>query len=392
MSKKNKRETAVCRAFQPFGTSIFTEMTALANRTGAVNLSQGFPDFEGPEEIRQAAADAILRGPNQYVQSAGVPGLRGAVAEKMKRFYGVEVDPDSQVTVTSGASEGLTATLLGLLEPDDEVILFEPCYDLYPPIIARAGAKAVYVPLERPDFSIPKAELTRAFRPRTRAIIINNPQNPCGKVFTRDELTWIGELCREHDVVVVGDEVYEHLIYDERKHVTLLSIPELRERAVTISSTAKTFSMTGWKIGYAVASPTLSEAVRMSHQFITFCSPGALQEAMAQAISMDDIYYEELLRDYTLKREHLCSALETMGFDVLWPEGTYYASINIGRLDFEDDLVFCRYLANEVGVAAIPSSVFWKERRFGRDLVRFCFCKTKETLDEAIQRLSRWKK
>ncbi|MCP4680638.1 MAG: aminotransferase class I/II-fold pyridoxal phosphate-dependent enzyme [Deltaproteobacteria bacterium] len=367
-------------------------MTSLAMEHDAVNLSQGFPDFEGPEEVLKAAAEAILRGPNQYVHTYGVPALRRAVADKMKRFYNIDVDPETQVTVTAGASEGLSATLLGLLDPGDEVILFEPCYDLYPPMIARAGAKAVYVSLEGPGFELPEEALRRAFSSRTRAILINNPMNPCGKVFTSQELAFISELCCEHDVIAIGDEVYEHMTYEGREHVTLLNVPGLEERCIVISSTAKTFSTTGWKIGYAVASPRLSEAVRLSHQFITFCTPGALQEAMALAIGMNDSYYEELHRSYTARRAKLCGALDKIGFKVLWPEGTYYVSIDIGDLDFEDDRTFCHYLTKEVGVAAIPTSFFYKDRRGGRNLARFCFCKTDETLDEAIQRLGRWKR
>jgi len=383
-------QPALCRALRPFGTSIFTEMTVLSNRVGAVNLSQGFPDFEGPEEIHRAAADAIMRGPNQYCPSMGIAPLREAVAQKMKRFYGVEVDADREVTVTAGASEAIGAALLGLIDPGNEVILLEPCYDLYPPMSAMAGARSVYVPLERPGFGLSKAALAEAFTEKTKAIIINNPLNPTGKVFTRDELEYIGKLCEEYHTVAIGDEVYEHLVYDGRNHVSLLQIPSLRERSIVISSTAKTFSLTGWKVGYAVASPRLSEAVRMSHQFITFCTPSALQEAMASAIGMEDSYYDAFLTGYDSKRQRLCRALEGMGFETYWPEGTYYASIDISPLGFEDDLAFCRHLTTEVGVAAIPTSFFWKDRREGRDLVRFCFCKKDETLDRAIERLAKW--
>ncbi|MDY6854759.1 MAG: methionine aminotransferase [Thermodesulfobacteriota bacterium] len=388
-----EREKKVCSALAPFGTTIFTEMTTLSNKEGAINLSQGFPDFDGPLEIRKAASKAIMRGPNQYCPSIGLPLLRSAVADKMKRFYDVNVvDPDTQITVTAGASEGLAATLLGLLEPGDEVILIEPCYDLYPAMIARAGAHAVYVSLARPAFALPKEELKTVIGKKTRAILINNPQNPCGKVFSSEELDWLGRLCNEQDVLLISDEVYEHLVYDGRSHVTLLSFPQFADRVIVISSTAKTFSMTGWKVGYVIASEILSEAVRMSHQFITFCTPGALQEAMAFAMNMDDNYYHTLLKEYSTKRDIFCNALSDIGFDVLWPEGTYYASIDIGAFDFFDDLSFCRYLVSHVGVAAIPASFFWNERREGRDLVRFCFCKKDETLKEAIRRLKNWKK
>jgi len=390
--KRQQQPGEVCRALSPFGTSIFTEMTALANGVGAVNLSQGFPDFEGPENVRRFAAEAILHGPNQYVHSAGTPNLRRAIADKMQRFYNVEVDPETEVTVTSGASEGLAATLLGLLNPGDEVILFDPCYDLYPPVVARAAGVAIHVPLATGSYAVDREALGRAFNPNTRAIVINNPLNPCGKVFSAEELEFIGELCQKYNAIAIGDEVYEHLAYDGREHVTLLSVPALAGRSVVVSSTAKTFSMTGWKIGYAIAAPPLSEAVRMSHQFLTFCTPGALQEAMAQAIQMDDSYYRQFLLDYTSKRDKLCDALDKMGFDVALPEGTYYANVDISRLDFEDDYAFCKHLTLEVGVAAIPSSFFWKDRLHGRHLARFCFCKTDAVLDQAIDRLRRFEK
>ncbi|HDZ91781.1 MAG TPA: aminotransferase class I/II-fold pyridoxal phosphate-dependent enzyme [Deltaproteobacteria bacterium] len=380
----------VVEALRPFGTSIFTEMSVLANTHGAINLSQGFPDFDGPMEIRARASDAILRGPNQYVLSHGIPALRRAVARKMKRFYGVEVDPETEVTVTSGATEGLCATLLGILEPGDEVILLEPCYDVYPPLSAMAHARIRYVSLEGPEFALPREELARTFGARTKAIIINNPQNPCCKVFSREELQFIGGLCAKHDAYAVGDEVYEHLVYDGGRHVTLLDVDGLRDRAFVISSTAKTFSMTGWKVGYVIAAPELSRAVRMSHQFITFCGQAPLQEAMAFAMGFPDAYYKGLLSDYVTRRDRLSGALSEMGFKVYAPQGTYYLIVDIRSLGFDDDVEFCRMLPGKAGVAAIPCSCFWNNRRRGRELVRFCFCKKDETLDEAIERLGKW--
>ncbi len=384
-------EPAVCRALRPFGTSIFTEMSALARSHDAVNLSQGSPDFDGPEEIRRAAAEAILRGPNQYPPTTGLPALRRAVAEKMRRFHGVEVDPEAEVTVMAGASESLAATLLGLLEPGDRVVLFDPAYDLYPPIVARAGAVAVRVPLSPPGYRLDADVLTAAMAKGAKAIVINNPQNPCGKVWTRAELDIVATLAAEHDAVVIGDEVYEHLVFDGRRHVTLLDVAGLRERAVVISSTAKTFSMTGWKVGWAAACPRLTEAVRMSHQFLTFCTPGALQEAMAGALALDDGYYDGFLADYTRRRDRLCGALEEMGLHVGRPEGTYFCTLDISGLGLGDDLEFSRYLTTEIGVACIPTSFFHEDRRGGRDVVRFCFCKTDAALDEAIARLGRWR-
>lgn len=385
------RSARVCGALEPYGTSIFTEMTALANREGAVNLSQGFPDFDGPREVRRLAADAILAGPNQYAPSAGVPALREAVAEKLRRFHGLTVDPSAEVTVTAGASEGLAATFLGLVEPGDEVILLDPSYDLYAPMVARAGGRPVHVPLDREGFALPEEALGEAFGERTAAIVVNNPQNPCAKVYSRGELETIARLCERHDAVAIGDEVYEHLVYGDRSHVTLIDVDGLRDRAVVISSTAKTFSMTGWKVGYAVACPELTEAVRMSHQFITFCTPGALQEAMAAALSMGDDYYEGLLADYTRKRDLLCGALDDLGFTVIPPEGTYYVNVDISGEGFADDLDFCRRLTTEAKVAAIPDSFFYEGRRGGRDLARFCFCKRDETLEEGIRRLRAWR-
>ena len=384
-------KNVTCEALRPYGTTIFTEMTALSNRVGAVNLSQGFPDFDGPEFVRRAAADAIVRGPNQYCPSMGIAQLRKAIADKTKRFYGVDVDPETEITVTAGATESIASALLGILDPGNQVVLLEPCYDIYAPLVARAGGEPVFVRLKRPHFALPRQELAQAFGPRTRAVIINNPLNPIGKVFTREELEFIGGLCEQHNVIAISDEVYEHLVYDDRKHISLLQIPELRDKSIVISSTAKTFSMTGWKVGYSIASPHLTEAVRMAHQFLTFCTPSALQEAMAVAMGVDDKYYEELLAAYERKREMLCGALSELGFEVIWPEGTYYTSIHIGGTEFDDDLEFCRYLTTEIGVAAIPCSFFWKDRRDGKDLVRFCFCKKEETLEEAVKRLKRWR-
>lgn len=388
--KKDRKDTAVVEALRPFGTTIFTEMTSLAESFGAVNLSQGFPDFDGPEEIRSMAAEALLRGPNQYIASSGLLSLRQAVARKMKRFHGLDIDPEEEVTVTAGATEGLCASFLALLEPGEEVILLEPSYDAYPPLAALARARVRRVPLLGPRFDLPVDELRRAFGPATRAIVINSPMNPCCKVFTRAELETIGELCQEHDAFAIGDEVYEHLVYDGLRHTPLLDVPSLRDRALVISSTAKTFSMTGWKVGYVVAHPHLTRAVRMSHQFITFCGQRFLQEAMAHAMDLPDTYYAGLLNDYTRKRDYLSKTLQDLGFDVYPTQGTYYILADISTLGFDDDLAFCRMLPEQAGVAAIPCSMFWKGRHSGKTLVRFCFCKRDETLKEAVTRLETW--
>jgi N-succinyldiaminopimelate aminotransferase len=390
--QKGIKKEIVVKGLRPFGTTIFSEMTGLANAHNAINLSQGFPDFDGPEEIKTRAAEAIMRGPNQYAPSIGIPELRQAVTHKMKRFYGVEVNAEDEVTVTSGATEGLCATLLGIVESGDEVILLEPCYDSYAPVASLAGARIRYVSLESTAFKLPREQLAAAFSSKTKAILINNPQNPCGKVYSREEIEFIGSLCIEHDAYAISDEVYEHLVYDGREHVTLLSVPELRNRAFVISSAAKTFSMTGWKVGYVVASPELSRAVRMSHQFITFCSPPPLQEAMAFALNFPDGYYADLVAWYTGKRDWLCEALRDLGFRVYTPEGTYYIVADITFVGFDDDLAFCNMLPEKAGVAAIPCSYFWQDRLHGRNLVRFCFCKKDEVLKEGIRRLKRWLK
>jgi N-succinyldiaminopimelate aminotransferase len=390
-SHLEEKKEVIVQSLRPFGTSIFTEMTNLANANRAVNLSQGFPDFEGPEEVRAKAAEAIMRGPNQYCPSVGIPQLRQAIARKMKRFYGLDIDPDTEITVTAGCTEGICATLLGIIEPGDEVILLEPCYDNYPPLASLAKAKIRYVPLNLPDFTLPKEALARAFSSKTRAIVINTPQNPCGKVFTLEELTFIASLCEKHDAYAVGDEVYEHLVYDGRKHVPLLSVPGLRHRAFSISSTAKTLSLTGWKQGFVVAAPELSRAVRMSHQFILFCGQSALQEGVALGIDSSETYYEQFLADYTRKRNLFCDGLRQLGFQVLVPEGTYYALIDIRSLSAEDDAAFCRMLTEKAGVAAIPCSAFYFSNSPARHLVRFAFCKKDETLHEAIRRLKKWK-
>jgi N-succinyldiaminopimelate aminotransferase len=388
----NSKQTPIAlnKSLLPFGTSIFTSMTALANETGAVNLSQGFPDSDGPEEIKRIAAKAILTDSNQYAPSVGIKSLREAVAGKMNRFYNVQVSPDSEVTITHGATEGLAAALLGLINPGDEVILFEPFYDLYPAMVARAGGKAVYVALEAPDFLIDFTKLEAAFSGRTRAIVINNPQNPCGKVFAREELVKIGRLCQKYNAVAIGDEVYEHITYDGLMHTSLLMVKELKQRAVVVSSAAKTFSMTGWKVGYVVASERLTNGIRMAHQFLTYCTPSIFQKAIAEAIKMDDDYYKKLQTGYHEKRELFCGELADMGLDILPPQGAYYATLNITNTDFKDDIAFCKFLASEVGVAAIPESLFFNKRLKGTNLVRFCFCKRDETLLLAIEKLKRW--
>jgi N-succinyldiaminopimelate aminotransferase len=368
------------------GTSIFAEMTQLAVRHQAVNLGQGFPDFDGPDFVKEAAVAAIRAGHNQYCRTSGLPELVRAIAAHQRRFYGLDYDPETEVTVYAGATEGICATLQGLLEAGDEVVLFEPFYDAYPAALAMAGAVPRVVTLGGPEFRYDPAALEAAVGPRTRALLLNSPNNPAGKVFGRDELAHIAEVCRRHDILAITDEVYEHIVF-EGEHVPLASLPGMRERVVTISSTGKTFGLTGWKIGYSCAPPAISAALRTAHQFITFCNATPFQHALVAALETGDAYYQALGADYRARRDRLCRGLAEAGFRVLTPAGTYFAQADIRTLGFEDDVDFCRELPARVGVAAIPTSAFYRNRAEGRHLVRFAFCKTDATLDEAIRRL-----
>lgn len=377
----------VAQKLVPFGVSIFSEMTQLANAHQAVNLSQGFPDFDGPDWLKEAAVRAIHEGPNQYAPSHGLPALRKAIAEKTRRVYGLDYDADTEVTVLSGATEAIHSCFAGLLDPGDEVILFEPFYDSYPACAAMAGATVRYVPLRWPDMSFDDAALAAAFNERTRFILVNTPNNPSGKVFTRAELERIAELAKKHDTLVLTDEVYEHIIFDGHEHVCVASLPGMRERTVVISSTAKTFSMTGWKIGYVLAPAPLAKAVRSAHQFVTFCSASPLQAAMAEAVARTDDYLPVLAREYEERRRVLHDILRDVGFGVTMPQGTYFILADIRPFGFDDDAQFCRMLTAEHGVATIPASAFYEHKEEGRFLARFAFCKNVETLREAGRRL-----
>ncbi len=371
---------------QGFGTSIFAEMTALAVRHDAVNLGQGFPDFDGPAFLKTAAIAAIEQGKNQYSRSFGMPDLNAAIAEHRRRFYGLELDPDAEITVMHGATECIAATLLALLDVGDEVVLFEPFYDSYTPMTALAGATTKVVTLRAPNFDYVPAELEAAIGPRTRAIVLNSPHNPSGKVFSRAELEHIAKLCVEHDLVAITDEVYEHLVF-EGEHVPLITLPGMRERTVMISSTGKTFSFTGWKVGYTCASPALTRAVRSTHQFLTFCSGAPYQLAMAQGLRAGDDYFTGFVRDYRSRRDRLCEGLASVGFEVLVPAGTYFVCTDIRPLGFDDDMALCRLLPEKVGVAAIPNSAFYANKHEGKHLVRWAFCKTDAVLDAGVARL-----
>ncbi|WP_374196309.1 pyridoxal phosphate-dependent aminotransferase [Streptomyces sp. ISL-10] len=377
------------RRLAEFGTTIFAEMSALAARTGSINLGQGFPDTDGPEEVREAAVRALRDGRgNQYPPGPGVPELRTAVAEHQLRRYGLVHDPDTEVLVTAGATEAIAAALLALVEPGDEVIALEPYYDSYAACIAMAGGARVPVTLRPHDgaYRLDLDELRDAVTVRTRLILLNTPHNPTGTVLGRDELAAIAALAVERDLLVVTDEVYEHLVFDG-EHVPLASFPGMRERTVTISSAGKTFSFTGWKVGWVTAAPELVSAVRSAKQFLTYVSAGPFQYAVAEALRLPDAYFEDVRADLRAKRDLLCAGLAAAGFTVYRPAGTYFVTTDIRPLGVSDGFAFCRSLPERCGVVAIPNAVFYDHREQGAPFVRFAFCKRTEVLDDAVARL-----
>ena len=370
-----------------FTESVIREMTRLSNEHGAVNLSQGFPDFAAPEAVKTAASDAIAADINQYAVTWGARPLREAVAREFTRRYGVAVDPDTQVTVCCGATEAMMATMLATLDPGDEVVVFEPFYENYGPDAILSGAVPRYVTLHEPDWTVDPDALAAAFNDRTRAIIINTPNNPTGKVFTRAELTTIAELCRRWDVLAITDEIYEHIIYDGCRHVPMAAIDGMADRTVTLNSLSKTYSVTGWRVGWAIAPPGLTGAIRKVHDFLTVGAAAPLQEAGAVALSFPETYYAELAAGYQRRRDMLLALLEPRGFVCFTPRGAYYVMTDIGGFGFADDVEFSRYLVQEVGVAVVPGSSFYHAPALGRTKVRFTFCKRDETLQEAGRRL-----
>ena len=374
-------------ALAGMGTTIFAEMSALAAMTGAVNLGQGFPDTDGPIEIAQAAADAVLSGRgNQYPPGPGVPELRSAISSHQKRFYGLDVDPDTEVLVTAGATEAIAAALLSLLEPGDEVIALEPYYDSYAACIAMAGATRVPVTLRAPEFRPDLDALADAITSRTRLILLNTPHNPTGMVATRAELAAIADLAIQHDLLVVTDEVYEHLVFDG-EHIPIASLPGMRERTVTISSAGKTFSFTGWKIGWVTGTPELVTAVRTAKQFLTYVNGGPFQYAIATGLALSDAFYAGLASGLRRKRDTLAAGLRAAGFEVFLPQGTYFITTDISPLGESDGLAFCRQLPYRCGVVAVPNVVFYDDQQAGRTQVRFAFCKRDEVLADAAARL-----
>jgi N-succinyldiaminopimelate aminotransferase len=377
------------RRLEGLGTTIFAEMSARAVATGSINLGQGFPDRDGPPAVAQAAADAILAGRgNQYPPGPGIPELRRAIAAHDERFWGLRYDPDDEVLVTAGATEAIAASMLALVEPGDEVIAFEPYYDSYAANIAMAGGVRVPVTLRPPFFRPDLDELAQAVTDRTRLILLNTPHNPTGSVFTRDELAAIANLAVERDLLVVSDEVYEHLVFDG-EHPPIAGFPGMRERTVSVSSAGKTFSFTGWKIGWVKAAPELVTAVKTAKQFLTYVSGGPFQYAVAEALALPDEYYARLRDDLRAQRDLFLPGLRDIGFEVYEPQGTYFVTTDIRRLGEQDGIEFCRTLPDRVGVVAIPSAVFYDHKELARSHVRFAFCKRPEVLTEALARLSR---
>jgi aspartate/methionine/tyrosine aminotransferase len=377
-----------------FTESVIREMTRQAMLYGAVNLAQGFPDFPAPAEIKQAAQQAVSNDVNQYAITWGAKSLRDAIARQMKAWHGITVDPEKEITVCCGSTEAMISTLLAVCNAGDEVVIFEPFYENYGPDAVLSGAKPKFVTLRPPsdddgEWTFDENELRRAFDRHTKAIILNTPNNPTGKVFTRSELELIRDLCVEFDVLAITDEIYEHILYDGTEHISMASLDGMRDRTVTINGMSKTYSVTGWRVGWAVAPERITNAIRKVHDFLTVGAPAPLQEAGAAALSLPHEYYVKLAEGYRVRRDHLMPALAAAGFRCFRPRGAYYVMTDISGFGFTDDVEFTRYLVKEIGVAAVPGSSFYHHPADGARQVRFAFCKRPETLDEAALRLGR---
>ena len=384
----NDRKPYLVDRLQEFGVTIFAEMSALAERTGAINLGQGFPDSDGPDEVLEAAIAAIRAGHNQYPPGRGILPLRRAVADHQRRFYGLEVDAETEVLITAGASEAIAAAILALVEPGDEVVLFEPYFDHYATSVALAGGRRRVVRLREPDLSFDVADLESAIGPRTRLILLNTPHNPTGKVFDAEELGHVARLAIRHDLLVVTDEVYEHLVYDGGRHIPMATLPGMAERTLTISSGGKSFGFTGWKIGWAHGPADMVSAVLTAKQSLTYVSGGPFQHAMVTALGLDDGYFSQLADDLEGKRDLLGDGLRSAGFEVFPTAGTYFVTADIRPLGFDDGVAFCMSMPERCGVVAVPSAVFYDDGEAGRHLIRFAFCKQPEILVEASRRLA----
>jgi aspartate/methionine/tyrosine aminotransferase len=390
--KNWRKKDVFAKRFVPFGTTIFSEMTKLADERGAINLAQGFPDFDAPPEILEEAVKALRNGQNQYARSMGHPSFVESISRSIEHHYGLKYDPYSEVVVTSGVTEGIASAFLGLLNPGDEIIFFEPHYDSYPVCASMAGAVSRFCTLRFPAFRVNIDELARCFSDRTRLLFINTPHNPTGKVFSREELEAIATLCIRHDIIVITDEVYEHITYDQAEHIPMASIPGMRERTLTLSGAGKTFSITGWRLGWATGPQNMIAAVQRAHQYVTFAPATPLQAALGSILhSIGDEYYSDLKKGYSERRSLLLDALRKIGFNVSVPEGTYYILADFSGLWDGDDRSFVLHLIERCGVASIPPSPFYSRHpREGKKLVRFAFCKRLETLSSAVKRLRRF--
>ena len=376
-----------------FTESVIREMTRLAIQHGAINLSQGFPDFPAPDVLKKAAADAIFADVNQYAITWGAKNFRDAIAEKTKKYLGIDVDPEREITVCCGSTEGMIDVLLAVINPGDEVIVFEPFYENYGPDTIISGATPRYVQLRAPDWSFDEAELAAAFNNQTKAIILNTPNNPTGKVFTRAELETIARLCMKWDVLAITDEIYEHIIYDGKQHVSPVTLDGMRERTIVVNGMSKTYSVTGWRVGYIIAPENINGAIRKMHDFMTVGAPAPLQDAGAVALRLPDSYYADLAAHYQARRDRLLGVLDGAGFNPFVPGGAYYIMCNIRPLrekhGLPNDVEFTRFLVKDVGVAAVPGSSFFRNPESGKDLIRFTFCKKDTTLAAAAERLVR---
>ena len=386
--------SVMSRRVAGFGTTVFVEINNLARQHNAVNLGQGAPDFDGPPEVLAAAVEAVNGAMNQYAPGIGMPAVRQAIARHAERFYGQKLDPETGVLVTAGATEGVFAAILGFTDPGDEVIVFEPVYDTYVPNMVMAGVTPRYVPLRGENWTFDPDEFARAFNSRTRAVIVNSPHNPTGKVYRRDELQVIADLCLKHNAIAITDEVYEHILYDDTVHTRLATLPGMEDRTVTISSLGKTFSVTGWKIGWAVGPAALVDAVNQAHQFITYAVASPLQAAAVTALDLPISFFEQLQMNYQSRRNWMVDTLQKAGFKVFKPSGSYFIMIDwrgVAPPHVKDDFQFARWLTTEIGVACIPASPFYQEsdKHLGKHFARFAVCKKDETLAAASERLAK---
>ena len=372
-----------------FTESVIREMTRLAMEHGAINLSQGFPDFAAPEVLKQAASDAIFADVNQYAITWGSKTFRDALVYKTKKFLGIDIDPEREITVSCGSTEAMIDVLLAVINPGDEVIVFEPFYENYGPDAIISGATPRYVQLRRPDWSFDEKELAAAFNRNTKAIIINTPNNPTGKVFSRQELQVIADLCQQWDVLAITDEIYEHIIYDGAKHVSPITLDGMRERTIVVNGMSKTFSVTGWRVGYIIAPASITGAIRKMHDFVTVGAPAPLQEAGAVALRLPDSYYADLAQHYQQRRDRVMKMLEGAGLNPMLPKGAYYIMCDIGKWGYPNDVEFAKFMVKDVGVATVPGSSFFSDPRAGKDIIRFTFCKKEETLRAAEERLNK---